>query len=174
MQDYISLYKVLLAVNRWLTMLTVAQETVSSHMHIVALLSYDLAKSYNIKVDEKKLLLMSITHDLDELYTGDIPSNAKHALDIDLFQKSIPELQSFFSTSFMQEIKKLYNNKDSLEYKLVKVADNLCVLLKAKIELSFGNSNFTKPVTTTVLALKEYQEIPELKAMINDILRSFV
>lgn len=111
-------------------------DSVAAHAYTTTLLAYFLAtqlKKERKKIDVEKVIKMGLLHDLGETIIGDIGQSAKqfagpktiHDIEERAIHKLLDELD--FKDELL-EIAKEYNERRSVEAKLVKIADNLDAL----------------------------------------------
>lgn len=115
-------------------------QSVSEHSFRMALIAYSLAKELDKKVDERKLLLMCLFHDLPEARTGDlnyvnkryVQANEQQVLD-DLRKECRlgPEIA---------ELIEEYRHGETIEARIAHDADQLELMLVLKRELELGNA----------------------------------
>ena len=69
-------------VKRWSLVATTAESTVASHSFNVAVLAMAIRKQMRntIDIDVKDVCYYAILHDIDEVFTGDIPTPTKTAM----------------------------------------------------------------------------------------------
>jgi putative hydrolase of HD superfamily len=116
------------------------KQSVSEHSFRMTLIAYSLAKELKENIDEKKLLLMCLFHDLPEARTGDLNYiNKKYVVANEL--KVLEDLQN--ECRLGPEIATLleeYRLSKSLEAQIAHDADQLELMLVLKRELELGNS----------------------------------
>lgn len=114
-------------------------DSVAAHTYTVTLLAYFLAeqlKKEGRKINVEKVIKMGLLHDLGETIIGDIGQSAKqfagpkiiHEVEERAIDTLLEELD------FKEELLKMakeYNERKTLEAKLVKIADNLDGLAQA-------------------------------------------
>lgn len=114
-------------------------DSVAAHSFSTALLSYFLAKQLQkegIKIDPEKTLKMGLVHDIGETIVGDVGTFVKGmagGVFKDIEEEGVKALVEGLDSE--DEIIKLvseYNDRISLEARVVKVADNLDALAQAK------------------------------------------
>lgn len=114
-------------------------DSVAAHSFSTALLAYFLAKQLQKegqKVDADKVLKMGLVHDIGETIVGDVGTFVKGmagGVFKDIEEEGVKTLVSELDSE--DEIIKLveeYNGRETLEARLVKVADNLDALAQAK------------------------------------------
>lgn len=120
------------------------QESLAEHLYYTSILITKLLENTNLSVELKySLLTYTLVHDIQELYTGDIPHNVK---------KDSPELKTLLSNledSWLQ--KTVYYNlikqfevesgKNHNLHELFKLADYLQVIMYTQEELKYGNKH---------------------------------
>jgi len=120
-------------------------ESVAEHSFFVALIVERLSKDYNF--DISKAIRMAIVHDIFEIYIGDTPRNIKDKFkkldkelekaEIEIVKIKFPEYHEFITE---------FNNKSTVEGKIVRLADSLSVLQYASTELRLGSTFYMPKV----------------------------
>lgn len=114
-------------------------DSVAAHSFSTALLGYFLAKQLKKegqKIDANKVLKMGLVHDIGETIVGDVGTFVKgmaSGVFKDIEKEGVKALVDGLDSS--EEIIKLveeYNQRKTLEARIVKVADNLDALAQAK------------------------------------------
>src|SRR3989338_7617712 len=114
-------------------------DSVAAHSFSTALLSYFLAKQLQkegVKIDPEKVLKMGLVHDIGETIVGDVGTFVK-GMAGGVF-KNIEEegvkalVEGLDSKKEIIDLVEEYNERKSLEARLVKAADNLDALAQAK------------------------------------------
>jgi len=114
-------------------------DSVAAHSFSTALLSYFLAKQLQkegIKIDPEKVLKMGLVHDIGETIVGDVGTFVKGmagGVFKNIEEEGVKALVQGLDSE--EEIIKLvaeYNDRKSLEARVVKAADNLDALAQAK------------------------------------------
>lgn len=115
-------------------------ETVAEHTFEVAIITLAFALKLDNKIDREKVLTMSLVHDLSESVLGDTPKALTERLNEKV--KCMIESESIKKITGSEEIRKIfeeYANGESLEAKIVKIADKLSTILQAK---NYGNRGY--------------------------------
>lgn len=93
-----------------------------------------MAPNLDEKVDMLKVLKMTILHDINEAYVGDVPAFASHhSSHKDVEMENMKNLIGRFSNTVMQEIYDVwmeYEEQVSLESKFVKALDKIEVRIQ--------------------------------------------
>lgn len=114
-------------------------DSVAAHSFTTGLLAYFLAKQLQkegIKIDSEKVLKMGLFHDIGETIVGDVGTFVKGmagGVFKNIEQEGVKTLVSGLDSK--EEIIKLteeYNQRQTLEARVVKAADNLDALAQAK------------------------------------------
>jgi len=114
-------------------------DSVAAHSFSTALLSYFLAKQLQkegTKIDAEKVLKMGLVHDIGETIVGDVGTFVKGmagGVFKDIEEEGVKALVKDLDSE--DEITKLveeYNDRKTLEARVVKAADNLDALAQAK------------------------------------------
>lgn len=114
-------------------------DSVAAHSFSTALLAYFLAKQLQkegVKLDPDKVLKMGLVHDIGETIVGDVGTFVKGMAGgafKNIEEEGVKALVAGLDSE--QEIINLvseYNDRKSLEARVVKVADNLDALAQAK------------------------------------------
>jgi len=116
-------------------------ESVAAHsfgVAFIAMLLADRARMRGRQVDIEKVLRMALLHDLSEARTGDLPSTIKKyfepsgikAADERVVKEMLMELGEL-GDSYL-ELWQAYEDRTSLESRLVKAADKLDLLMQAR------------------------------------------
>ncbi len=115
------------------------KQSVAAHSFRMTLIAYTIAKAIEAKIDDKKLLLMCLYHDLPEARTGDLNYvNKKYVQDN--LEQVLDDLSAKYQIG--KEIVQLieeYNAKATMESKIAHDADQLEMMLVLKCELEKGN-----------------------------------
>ncbi len=114
-------------------------DSVAAHSFVTALLAYFLARELQkdgVKIDPEKVLKMGLFHDIGETIVGDVGTFVKGmagGVFKNIEEEGVKALVEGLDSK--EEIIKLveeYNERQSLEARTVKAADNLDALAQAK------------------------------------------
>lgn len=115
-------------------------ESVASHsfgVAFIAMLLADRARLRGLSVNVERLLRMALLHDLTEARTGDLPSTIKSYFDSAVLKAADEHAATAMLAPLGQlgesylELWREYEQRASLEARLVKAADKLDLLLQA-------------------------------------------
>lgn len=158
----------LASVTRYSKDTIINKESVLEHTGFVAVFSYLLAKQLKQDVDIGKLLSRAVVHDLDEIFTGDIPRITKYSsADILKAFKQVEET-SIGKLSYVLGVELLDTWQESkandLEGLLMRITDMVAVVYKCwqEIEL-FGNYSIVR----IVFELRK-QVIPKVRTYVRE------
>lgn len=124
-------------------------ESVADHSYGVALFAMllaDLAQRQGLEPDVEKILRMALLHDLTESRTGDLPNTIKRYFDKGALHKADQQIADEMLSvlgAIGEEYLLLwqeYEERISLESRIVKAADKLDLLLQAR-EYEKGGAN---------------------------------
>jgi len=116
-------------------------ESVAAHsfgVAFIAMLLADRARLQGMTVDVERLLRLALLHDLTEARTGDLPSTIKSYFDADVLKASDERAAEAMLASLGElggqylELWREYEERTSLEARLVKAADKLDLLLQVR------------------------------------------
>ena len=128
------------------------KESIAEHSFMVAVIAFVLAQKLNANLE--KILLISLFHDFEEARTGDVYKLADLYTKVDK-KKAIQH--SFSNLPKSDKITKLleeYEQRISLEAKIVKDADTLSLCFELKQLIEKGNENAKEWLTANLDALK--------------------
>lgn len=115
-------------------------QSVSEHSFRMTLIAYSLAKELKETIDEKKLLLMCLLHDLPEARTGDLNYVNKRYVKADE-KKVLEDLKKECRLGHeISELIEEYCGGKTLESQIAHDADQLEMMLVLKRELELGNA----------------------------------
>lgn len=134
------------------------EESLSQHITDISMMSYMIAKklnTYGENIDIGLLLEKCLIHDIDEIVTGDLPRNTKYANpNIKKEMDALADLAIVKLTDSLHGMEDMYEvwstAKQGKEGFIVKLADMLCVVRKALIEVELYNN---------LICLKVIQEL---------------
>jgi putative hydrolase of HD superfamily len=116
-------------------------ESVAAHsfgVAFIAMLLADRARLRGMQVDVERLLRLALLHDLTEARTGDLPSTIKSYFDPAVLKAADERAAEAILSQLGQlsedylELWREYEQRASLEARLVKAADKLDLLLQAR------------------------------------------
>lgn len=125
-------------VPRWAILRVNRRQSVAEHSYYVAVYALEIARAIGWKGDLGRLAMVALTHDVDEVVTGDVPSPVKkHGREAD------PEwlramLRNRLSPSSLYWT---YDDRDEDERCIAKLADMIESILYLCDERSQGNQN---------------------------------
>jgi putative hydrolase of HD superfamily len=115
-------------------------ESVAAHsfgVAFIAMLLADRAEARGMQVNVERVLRMALLHDLPEVRTGDLPNTIKQYFDSSALRTADERIATEILTKLGAPGKKYleiwldYEDRASLEARLVKAADKLDLLLQA-------------------------------------------
>lgn len=127
---------------RYANRVRIKDEDLAQHSYSVAYYCFDIAKEFNIPDDiRNEAIAMAIIHDIGECFTSDLPHDIKYEnpelkdLCDKLERKYIDKLPS------CRELwHKLEDNKDSIQFIMVKLGDSMSAKSYVERELALGNN----------------------------------
>jgi 5'-deoxynucleotidase YfbR-like HD superfamily hydrolase len=156
-------------------------ESVAEHSFYVAyitLILCSLLDKRRVKIDRQKALAMSLIHDAEEAFSGDILNPFKHFNEKvyrairDVNREMVGEIFTQLPPDLKKEIISLWNSENagqSTEAQIVKVADKLQLLSKCFEEITAGNSYFEE-IYKEQLSLLKKLNLPWWKKIRDDVL----
>ena len=122
----------------------VKQESLAEHQYYTSIIIMKLLESTTLSTDLKYILLnYSLVHDVQELYTGDIPHNVKQ--DFPQFKLMLTEIENEWveKTIFSNVVMSYHDELESHPYleSIFKLADLLQVMMYCEEEVKFGNKH---------------------------------
>jgi len=170
-------------IKRWSLMRSTTGENIMEHSQQVAMLAHALAVINNVvyggSANPERAACYAMYHEASEVVTGDLPTPIKY------YNKELTEaykeLEAIaterLNNMLTEELKPAYApylspDKDSIEYKLVKIADKLAAYLKCVEEIRCGNKEFVKAEKTIKATLKSIKS-PELDYFMTNFTPAF-
>ncbi len=146
------------AIRRYNTAKVIIDQNDLEHMGSVTLITMlfsDYLNKIGIKNDAEKAMRIAITHDLDEAVSGDVPHDAKYLLGKDskklrdaLAQLSEGTIKTMYSMIEHPDMKARYLDlfkeqkaRQTIESKIVKLADYIDVIIYCENEMRMGNKD---------------------------------
>ncbi len=153
-------------IKRWQLMRCTREENIMEHSQSVALLTHALVNIQNElfggHLNVEKAVLYALYHEVSEVMTGDLPTPVKYFnaqihgeyaklehLAVEKIADTLPKELKGGLYPFMQA------DKESEEYRFVKVADKLSAYIKCLEELRSGNSEFVQAEKSLGNALRD-------------------
>ena len=120
----------------------IKNEDLAQHSLSVAYYCFEIAKEFKIPDDiRNEAIAMAVIHDIGECYTSDLPHDVKDE------NPELKQLCHKLEIKFIDQLPikdlwhKLEDNKNSIQYLMVKVADSLSVKAYVNRELTLGNKD---------------------------------
>ena len=107
-------------------------ESIAEHSWRLALMTYFVRDEFP-QANGERLLLLSLTHDLGEIFTGDIPAFVKTDTDRDQEQLSLETWLISLPESIRYPLRSLFDEmekQETLEARIVKALDRIEALLQ--------------------------------------------
>ena len=159
----------LMGVQRYQNLFKHRKASVAEHqwfVSMIALFSYYYLDFEGIDIDLEKLLVKTLFHDDIELYTGDILSETKNAysetkeevekIELKYYQNMYSEfIPSDINEYIMENV--LYAKDNSIEGRILSMADILDTIYETNEELQLGNEiNFKTIMSKSIEKLDEF------------------
>ena len=141
-------------------------ESIAEHSYMVAVISYLLAEQTGADIGET--LLMALFHDIEEARTGDVYRLAKLYVTVDKDQARTDALKRLPKRNRIEKLLGEYDQRKTLEAKIVKDADNLSLCLELKMLVEKGNTHAGEWLDANIGAL----QLKESKDMGNALLKT--
>ncbi|MCQ2602983.1 MAG: 5'-deoxynucleotidase, partial [Clostridia bacterium] len=133
----------------------------------------------NVNVD--KIASLALYHDTAEVVSGDLPTPVKYYNSA--MKGSYAEIEKAINdhliSTLPEELRAAYTpyiepDEESIEYKIMKVADKLSAYIKCLEERQLGNKDFDKAFSRLTKALDDLKgEYPELKYFLDNFIDGF-
>jgi 5'-deoxynucleotidase len=159
-------------VKRWSIVRTIRSQSVAEHTFFVAMYANDICAA--LGVDESihlAVLQKALWHDVDEIFTGDIPGPAKRALcsDRESLTAKLKEWKlKVFGILGHREGVAVTDIEHNIIHTILKAADELDAACEMATELQLGNNNVQERVIpplerglTHLDLLKDLLKVPE-------------
>ncbi len=170
-------------IRRWGLMRNTYAENTQEHSWQVAVVAHALAviknRLFGGNLDENRVAVLALYHDVSETVTGDLPTPVKYAnRDIEqafhaLEDKAVDELAAKLPPALQDDYRAvLLPAKDEAE-ELVHIADKICAYIKCADELSCGNREFEVAYAACGDKLKPYLARPEVAYFFENFVPSF-
>lgn len=183
MHNFFALLSRMKLIERWSLMRSTRKETLMEHACDVAILAQALAVIKNNKFDGNvnvdRVATIALYHDTSEVVSGDLPTpikyfnpkinSAYHEIEDEITKKLLTMLPDEMVASYSDF---LNPDRNSEEYKLVKIADKLAAYLKCLEEKTSGNHEFDVAITMTKRKLDAFDS-PELDYFMENLIEGF-
>jgi putative hydrolases of HD superfamily len=151
-------------------------ESVADHsfgVAVLAMLLADRARQCGLEIDTERVLRMSLLHDLTEARTGDLPNTIKryfdrealHAADGMAANEMLADLDE--GERYL-ELWREYEERSTIESRIVKIADKLDLLFQAREYEKGGARNTDEFWLNSDLDLNVPQ-LPAFKLLVEDL-----
>ena len=172
-------------IRRWGLMKNLTTETLSEHSYEVAVTAHALAVIGNTffgrSYDAGRVVLMALYHDVQEVFTGDLPTPVKYndpairqsyaAIENNATEQFLSKLDRALAGEY-EGLLKMDQTQDAELCALVHAADKLCAHIKCIEERKGGNAEFRSAERSTAAALDKY-DLPELSWFREHVLPAF-
>ena len=170
-------------IKRWSLMRSTTGENIMEHSQQVSMLAHALAVINKVVLggdaNPEKAACIAMYHEASEVITGDLPTPIKYYNKelTDAYKELEALATERLNNMLTDELKPTFAeyltpDKDSLEYKLVKIADKLAAYLKCVEEIRCGNKEFVKAEKTIKATLKATKS-PELDYFMENFAPAF-
>jgi len=172
-------------IRRWGLMRNLTTETLSEHSYEVAVTAHALAVIGNTyfgrDYDVGRVTLLALFHDVQEVFTGDLPTPVKYhnaeirdnyaAIERGATDTFLSKLDPAIAAEYGGILRLDETNPPEL-CALVHAADKLCAYVKCVEERKGGNSEFRSAERSTLKALDKF-DLPELAWFREHVLPAF-
>ena len=172
-------------IERWSLMRSNIKEDLMQHSASVAILGQALGIIRNEKFggncDVDKIASLALYHDTAEVVSGDLPTPIKYynATMKNAYSEIEDMINKRLIDSLPQELQEAYTpylipDEDSIEYKLMKIADKLSAYIKCVEERLLGNKEFNMAYNRLKKVLDaSREEYPELAYFLDNFMDGF-
>ncbi len=171
-------------INRWGLMRNTRSENICEHSLEVAFIAHALGvinrEEFGGDVDEQKLALMGMYHDVTEIVTGDMPTPIKYYNPG--ISKAYKEVEKIAGQELLEGLPDRWgsyyagllveNEEDEQLWRYVKAADKLSALIKCIEEKKMGNSDFLQAEMTITAAIKA-MNMPEAEYFMENFIPAY-
>ena len=169
-------------IRRWGLMRNMTEETLSEHSYDVAVLTHALCEIGNNifgkKYDTGLAVTRALFHDVQEVYTGDMPTPAKYYSEemrqnyARIEESATEQLLCKLPQKLRPTYEELLTSKEDDLARIVKAADKLSAYIKCIEEKKCNNNEFKSAGETIYAALKK-TELEELRYFMDNFLPAF-
>lgn len=170
-------------IRRWGLMRSTYPENTQEHSWQVAVVAHALAliqnRLFGGTVDEGRVAVLALYHDVSETVTGDLPTPIKYAnKDIErvfhaLEDEAVEELAAKLPENLQADWRNILLPDESEEAEIVHIADKICAYIKCADELACGNREFEVAHEACGNKLKPYLARPEVAYFFENFVPSF-
>lgn len=158
----------LLTLTRYNTEFRLINENVSSHSYFVTLFTHLFYYHFKLKhnINYKKMIDMALTHDVHEIFTGDVTFKVKkkfEELNKVLQKIELKSMKMLFGHDYYVNLLSEFNKCESVESRIVRLADLLDCIIFAEHEVKLGNSNFERVLKESNNRFDEILKLLEVK-----------
>ncbi len=170
-------------INRWSLMRNIRHENLTEHSLEVAFIAHGLALigKHKLKkdIDENKIAVIAMFHDIGEIITGDLPTPIKYYDDNirkvykEIEEKAEDRLLNFLPNYLKDNYRDIFDQKNSkIIMKYIKAADKISALIKCIDEEQQGNKDFIKAKISIEDSIESIG-LPEAKIFLDEFLEGF-
>lgn len=172
-------------ISRWNLMRSTVREDLMQHSAAVAIFGQALGiirnELFGGNVNVDKIASLALYHDTAEVISGDLPTPVKYYNES--MKGAYGEIENAINKrligSLPKELQEVYSgyvepDTDSVEYKLMKLADKLSAYVKCAEERMLGNREFDSAYNRLKESLDESRkDYPELGYFLDNFMDSF-
>jgi 5'-deoxynucleotidase len=154
------------SITRYSTRKYIIRQTVMEHIGAVAFISMVLSEYLNnhgVRNDSGKVIKLALIHDVSEVISGDLPHDSKYdygevsrglrkqlgSLEKITMKYALAKLKDKKTSDRIYSLFEEYNARNTVESKIVKLADLYDVILYTQQEMSLGNKSLHGEYTNT-------------------------
>lgn len=170
-------------IKRWGLMRSTREENTQEHSWQVAVVAHALAvisnRLFGGRLDEGRVAVLALYHDVSETVTGDLPTPVKYAnSEIErvfhaLEAAAVEELADKLPEELQPHFRPVLLPQPGPEEELVHIADKLCAYLKCAEELQSGNQEFEVAFAAAAEKMEKYAARPEVAYFMEHFVPSF-
>ncbi len=170
-------------IKRWGLMRSTREENTQEHSWQVAVVAHALAvisnRLFGGQLDEGRVAVLALYHDVSETVTGDLPTPVKYAnSEIErvfhaLEDAAVEELAGKLPAELQPHFRPVLLPQPGPEEELVHIADKLCAYLKCAEELNCGNQEFGVAYKASAEKMEKYAARPEVAYFMKHFVPSF-
>ncbi len=160
--DYLSyVLSRLSSITRYSTRKFIIRQSVMEHIGDVALITLVLSEylnSHGVRNDTSKAIKLALIHDVPEVISGDLPHDSKYnygevseglrrqldSLERLTMDHALSKLKDRKMSASVYALFNEYNERSTIESKIVKLADFYDVILYTRQEMSLGNKSMQR------------------------------